>query len=93
MEMFLCYEIYPKTKFTTRFCNKNTINTIHTMKNIDDRLFQSFVEDVKQRIKAAQYRALQTVNKEQIALFALNDARFDQGEILIRRSLDQNVGL
>jgi predicted nuclease of restriction endonuclease-like (RecB) superfamily len=35
----------------------------------ENPLFHSFVEEVKQKIKSAQYRALQTVNKEQIYLY------------------------
>jgi predicted nuclease of restriction endonuclease-like (RecB) superfamily len=36
---------------------------------IADHDFFNMVEDIKQMIKAAQYRALQTVNQEQIALY------------------------
>jgi hypothetical protein len=39
------------------------------MELIDDKAFVSFVEDIKTRIKAAQYRALQAVNKEHIQLY------------------------
>ncbi|MBL7828379.1 MAG: hypothetical protein JNJ57_17235 [Saprospiraceae bacterium] len=42
------------------------------MKHIDriaDPDFFNMVEDIKQMIKTAQYRALQTVNQEQIALY------------------------
>jgi predicted nuclease of restriction endonuclease-like (RecB) superfamily len=49
------------------------------MKNIDTSLFKSFVEDVKQKIKAAQYKALQAVNKEQIALY------WDIGRLIVER--------
>jgi predicted nuclease of restriction endonuclease-like (RecB) superfamily len=37
--------------------------------NAPDLDFFTFVEEVKQMIKSAQYRALQTVNQEQIALY------------------------
>ena len=49
------------------------------MKNIDTSLFKSFVDDVKQKIKAAQYKALQAVNKEQIALY------WDIGQLIVER--------
>lgn len=49
------------------------------MKNIDTSLFKSFVEDVNQKIKAAQYKALQAVNKEQIALY------WDIGRLIVER--------
>ncbi len=49
------------------------------MENIDTSLFISFVEDVKQKIKAAQYKALQAVNKEQIALY------WDIGQLIVER--------
>ena len=34
-----------------------------------EQTFSQFVVDIKTQIKAAQYRTLQTVNKEQIALY------------------------
>jgi predicted nuclease of restriction endonuclease-like (RecB) superfamily len=49
------------------------------MKNIETNLFKSFVEDVKQKIKAAQYRTLQAVNKEQITLY------WDIGRLIVER--------
>lgn len=39
------------------------------MDRIVDHDFFKMVEDIKQMIKSAQYRALQTVNTEQISLY------------------------
>ena len=49
------------------------------MKDVDYQQFKSLVEDVKQRIKSAQYRALQAVNKEQIALY------WEIGQLIVER--------
>ena len=56
------------------------------MKNIENKLFLSFVEDVKQKIKAAQYRALQTVNKEQIVLY------WEIGRLIVERQKQYGWG-
>jgi predicted nuclease of restriction endonuclease-like (RecB) superfamily len=56
------------------------------MKNIDKRLFQTFVEEVKQKIKAAQYKALQKVNKEQIALY------WEIGQLILERQEQHGWG-
>lgn len=45
----------------------------------DNQDFKDFIADIKQRIKAAQYRALQAVNKEQIALY------WSIGEAIVHR--------
>jgi predicted nuclease of restriction endonuclease-like (RecB) superfamily len=39
------------------------------MELFENKAFVIFVEDIKSKIKSAQYRALQTVNKEQIQLY------------------------
>ena len=49
------------------------------MELIDSNLFVSFVEDIKTRIKASQYRALQAVNKEHIQLY------WDIGQTIVER--------
>jgi predicted nuclease of restriction endonuclease-like (RecB) superfamily len=53
------------------------------MELIDDKAFVSFVEDIKTRIKTAQYRALQAVNKEHIQLY------WDIGQMIVERQ-EQN---
>lgn len=45
----------------------------------DGEAFLAFVEEVKQMIKSAQYRALQTVNQQQIALY------WNIGKIIVER--------
>ncbi len=49
------------------------------MEIIDNKQFKSFVEDIKQKIKSAQYRALQAVNKEQIQLY------WEIGQLIVER--------
>lgn len=46
---------------------------------VNNNHFFLFVEDIKRRIKAAQYRALQAVNKEQIQLY------WDIGQLIVER--------
>lgn len=52
----------------------------------DSQVFKDFVADIKQRIKAAQYRALQAVNKEQIALY------WSIGEAIVHRQTQYGWG-
>lgn len=52
----------------------------------DNQDFKDFVADIKQRIKAAQYRALQAVNKEQIALY------WSIGEAIVHRQTKYGWG-
>jgi predicted nuclease of restriction endonuclease-like (RecB) superfamily len=56
------------------------------MELIDNKAFVSFVEDVKSKIKAAQYRALQTVNKEQIQLY------WEIGQLIVERQQQHGWG-
>lgn len=49
------------------------------METIDYQQFKTLVEDIKQRITAAQYRALQVVNKEQITLY------WEIGQLIVER--------
>ncbi len=49
------------------------------METIDYQQFKTLVEDIKQRITAAQYRALQVVNKEQITLY------WEIGQLIVQR--------
>lgn len=56
------------------------------MELIDDKAFVSFVEDVKSKIKVAQYRALQTVNKEQIQLY------WGIGQLIVERQQQYGWG-
>ena len=52
----------------------------------DNQAFKDFVADIKQRIKAAQYRALRAVNKEQIALY------WSIGEAIVHRQTQYGWG-
>jgi predicted nuclease of restriction endonuclease-like (RecB) superfamily len=49
------------------------------MEIIDNQQFVLFVEDIKHKIKEAQYRALQSVNKEQIQLY------WEIGQLIVER--------
>jgi predicted nuclease of restriction endonuclease-like (RecB) superfamily len=56
------------------------------MEIIDNQIFVSFVEDIKSRIKSAQYRALQTVNKEHIQLY------WDIGQLIVEKQNQYSWG-
>jgi predicted nuclease of restriction endonuclease-like (RecB) superfamily len=49
------------------------------MELIENKAFVSFVEDIKIRIKSAQYRVLQSVNKEHIQLY------WDIGQMIVEK--------
>ncbi len=56
------------------------------MELIDNKAFVAFVEDIKDRIKAAQYHALQVVNKEHIQLY------WDIGQMIVERQEQHGWG-
>jgi predicted nuclease of restriction endonuclease-like (RecB) superfamily len=56
------------------------------MELFDNKAFTTFVEDIKSKIKSAQYRALQTVNKEQIKLY------WDVGQLIVERQQQYGWG-
>jgi predicted nuclease of restriction endonuclease-like (RecB) superfamily len=70
----------------SRRINQKSRKTTFQMELIDNKAFVSFVEDVKSKIKAAQYRALQTVNKEQIQLY------WDIGQLIVERQQQHGWG-
>lgn len=53
---------------------------------IENKDFVSLVADIKSRIKAAQYRALQAVNKEQIQLY------WEIGQLIVERQTQHGWG-
>ncbi len=57
-----------------------------TTNDADNQAFYNFVEEVKQKIKAAQYRALQTVNTEQINLY------WEIGQLIVERQTQYGWG-
>jgi predicted nuclease of restriction endonuclease-like (RecB) superfamily len=58
----------------------------NTPVNTNDPAFFTFVEEVKQLIKVAQYRALQTVNQEQMALY------WEIGRMIVERQQKYSWG-
>jgi predicted nuclease of restriction endonuclease-like (RecB) superfamily len=53
---------------------------------IDNHLFSAFVEEIKLKIKAAQYQALQIVHKEQIMLY------WEIGQLIVERQRQYGWG-
>lgn len=53
---------------------------------INNQAFQVFVEEIKQKIKTAQYHALQAVNKEQITLY------WEIGKLIVERQMQYGWG-
>lgn len=53
---------------------------------INNQAFQIFVEEIKQKIKTAQYHALQAVNKEQITLY------WEIGKLIVERQMQYGWG-
>lgn len=63
------------------FESENIAMTINNLIPID---YGVLLNDIKQRIRSAQYEALKTVNKELIALY------WDIGKIIVERQKEEN---
>ena len=56
------------------------------MQTLTNQAFNDFVVEVKSKIKSAQYRALQVVNREQIQLY------WEIGQLIVERQNQYSWG-
>lgn len=56
------------------------------MKSMTDKKYVSFLNEIKQRIRAAQYEALKSINKEMIQLY------WDIGRMIVTRQEKEGWG-